>query len=157
MKYDINIKHIKQSVNNLSESLKDFDIPRNRLLEAFAKSLFFKNWNTVQGLVKKPQIIQHLNIEKKYLFEIDAKINREELLKKLKSSFNSAKANIELTNFLEDNGSFHIELNLLKNDKNILTAMFIFAQELKDYRVTRFDYCRVVCEKESFMKMYDKN
>lgn len=157
MKYDINLKNIKQSVNNLSDSLKEFDIPRNRILEAFAKAIFFKNWNTLQGLSQKPQIIQHLKIEKKYLFEIDAKITRDELLEKLKNSFKVAKAHLQLTNFLENNGSFHIELNLIKNDNNILTAMFIFAQELKSYSVTRFDYCRVVCEKESFMKIYEKN
>lgn len=154
MKYDINLKNIKQSVNNLADSLKEYNIPRNQILEAFARSIFFKNWNTLQGIGKKPHIIEHLDIQKRYFFEIDANVSREELLKKLKSSFEKANANLELINLIEDKKSFHMEINVLKSDKNILTAMFLFAEELKSHNVTRFDYCRVVCEKESFMAMY---
>ena len=154
MKYDINLKNIKQSTANLGEYLKEFDIPHNKILEGFSRSLFYKNWNTLQGVSTKPQIIKHLDVEKRYLFEIEATINREKILSILKESFSFTKAQLDLITLLQDGNYFHIALDLRKSDTNILTAMFVFAERLKPYDVTRFDYCRITCEKESFMQMY---
>jgi hypothetical protein len=154
MKYDINLKNIKQSAVNLGEYLKEFNIPHNKILEGFSRSLFYKNWNTLQGVSTKPQIIEHLDVEKRYLFEIEANITREKLSTILKEAFAFSKAQLELITLLQDGNYFHIALDLRKSDTNILTAMFVFAERLKPYDVKKFDYCRIVCEKESFMQMY---
>jgi hypothetical protein len=163
MQYELNLKNIKQSATNLSKFLKDYNIPRNVLLEGMAKIFFFKNWNTLEGLATRPQIIEHINIQKRYLFEIEAQIEESTLLDLLKRSFKEGQAQFNLINFVSEKKDntfnyFHFEIDLMKSDKNILTAMFLMCEKLKNMKVVinKFDYCRVVCEKESFMEYFNE-
>lgn len=162
MQYNLNLKNIKQSATNLGKFLKDYNIPRNVLLEAIAKVFFFKNYNTLEGLATKPHIIEHLPIQKRYLFEIEAEIEKPLMIKLLNESFLEAKGQFNLINLLsekvnEKTNYFHIELDLSKSDQNILTAMFLLCEKIKNMNVdiSKFDYCRVVCEKESFMSYFN--
>jgi hypothetical protein len=154
MKYTINLKNVKQSVAHLNESLKEFNIPHNKMLDSFSKALYYKNWNTLYSLATNPSIISQQEEVKKYLFEIEANITKSQLLTLLKTSFLKANALLSIDNFFQNDCFFHIELNLKKSDTNILTAMFLLADSLKNHDVKKFDYCRIVCEKESFMDFY---
>lgn len=75
MQYTINTKNIKQSVQNVVSFLKEknISIPRNVVLELFAKALFYKNWNTLKGLTDSPKIISHLKDTKRYMIKIECK------------------------------------------------------------------------------------
>ena len=77
MQYTINKKNVKQSIQNLSRFLKEkgYDIPRNIILDAFSKSIFYKNWNTLEAITEKPQIIQYIPEKKVYLIEVDCELN----------------------------------------------------------------------------------
>lgn len=125
-------------------------------MEAVSRTFFYKNWNTLEGVVSSPKVIKSYKVDKKYLFEIDVNISKQKLLAILCESFTEANAHFELNSIIQNNNYFHIELDLRKSDKNILTAMFLVAEKIKPYDVKSFDYCRLVCEKESFMKYFEK-
>lgn len=161
MQYNLNLKNIKQSATHLGTFLKDYNIPRNVLLEAISKVFFFKNWNTLQGIATKPNIIEHLNVQKRYLFEIEAQIEEKQLLSLFKDCFNEGNAQLNIINFLSEKRTdkfnyFHIELDLMKNDRNILTGIFLLCDKFKKMNVgiNKFEYCRVVVEKESLMTYF---
>ena len=153
MFYFITKKNAKQSVQNLAEHLKskNIDIPRSVLLEGFAKAMFFKNWNTLEGLSTKPNIIEHYTNRITYMVEIDCSANKDEMLKLINRCLTDAKCDVQLTNYLYDNNAFHFELSFKRREDNFLTAMFLLAQELKSFQVTRFEQLRVVFEKESLI------
>lgn len=162
MQYNINLKNIKQSATNLGKFLKDYNIPRNVILEAIAKVFFFKNYNTLEAMSTKPNIIEYLNVQKRYLFEIEAQINETQLLNLFKECFTEGKAQFNMLNFLYEKqpnnfNYFHIELDLMKSDRNILTAMFLLCEKFKKMNIgiNKFDYCRVAVENESFMAYFN--
>lgn len=157
MKYDLSLKNIKQSAANLNNFLKEkeYNIPHNIILEAISKVFFFKNWNTLSSLSQNPQQIEYYPIQKKYIFELEASISKEEFLKMFENSFIVAKSQCHIINVLYKEPNIHIELNTT-NNTNILTAMFILCDEMKkrNIQVKRFDFCRIECSKESFMEFF---
>lgn len=157
MFYFISKKNVKQSIQNLAEHLKskNIDVPRNVLLEGFAKALFFKNWNTLEGLSTKPNIIEHYSNRKTYMVEIECSADRDEMLKIVQNCLTNAKCEAQIGNFIYDKNAFHFEFNFKSRTDNFLTAMILLAQELKVYQVKRFDYMRIVFEKESLLKAVD--
>lgn len=157
MLYLISKKNVKQSIQNLADHLKskNIDIPRNVLLEGFAKALFFKNWNTLEGLSTKPNIIEHYPNRTTYMVEIDCLASKEEMLAMVDRCLAKAKCEARLDNFLHNKQSFHFEFSFKSRTDNFLTAMFLIAQELKPYKPTRFERLRVVFEKESLLKAVD--
>lgn len=154
MQYFINKKNIKQSVQNLSSFLKEkgFDIPRNIILEAFSKSLFFKNWNTLEGISSKPSIIEHLPQKKSYMIEVEGKVSREVFLDLVKTSFEEGHCHAVMDTFLHENNCYHVEISFPGKNDNFLTSMFLLASSLKTYQITRFDILRIVFEKESLLE-----
>jgi hypothetical protein len=159
MQYFINKKNIKQSVQNLSNFLKEkgFNIPRNIILEAFSKSLFFKNWNTLEGLSSKPSIIEHLPHKKSYMIEVEGNVPHEFFLSLIKESFEQGNCHVSIDNFLYKNGQYHVEISFPGKNDNFLTSMFYFAASLKPYQITRFDILRIVFEKESLLQAVNLN
>lgn len=153
MQYFINKKNIKQSVQNLSNFLKEknFDIPRNIIFEAFSKALFFKNYNTLEGLSSKPSIIEHLPEKKSYMIEVEANITSEKFLEIFHQSIEHGKCEINIHNFLHENQVYHMEIGFPRTNDNFLIAMFFLASFLKPYQVKRFDLLRIVFEKESLL------
>jgi len=154
MQYFINKKNIKQSVQNLSHFLKEkgFDIPRNIILEAFSKSLFFKNWNTLEGLSSKPSIIEHVPHKRGYMIEVEGKVSHEVFIDLIKKSFEEGNCHVSMDNFLYEDGSYHVEISFPGKNDNFLTAMFLLASSLKPYHITRFDILRIIFEKESLLE-----
>lgn len=120
-------------------------------MDGVSRALFYKNWSKLEGVVSSPRVIKSYKVDKKYLFEIEVNLTQQKLLGILRESFTEANADFELSSIIQDNNYFHIELDLRKNDKNILTAIFLVAEKLKNYDVKTFDYCRLVCEKEIFI------
>ena len=155
MLYSINLKNIKRSAFALADYLKEkgFNLPRHISLEAVARVLLFKNYNTLEALANRPRVLDYYQPEKKYLFEITIDCEKNELLKMLKDSFQKANAILNIQNFLQDKKDFYFELDLTKTDSNILAAIMELTQTLKNssYKITRFEYCRVTCEKSSLM------
>lgn len=153
MQYFINKKNIKQSIQNLSSFLKDkgYEIPRNIILEAFSKSLFFKNWNTLEGLSTKPDLISHMPVKKSYMIEVECSLSKESFIKALTDSFVQGKCHVTIDNFLYEDKKFHVEISFPNKNDNFLTAMFILASSLKPYHVTRFDLLRIIFEKENLL------
>lgn len=153
MQYFINKKNIKQSIQNLSSFLKDkgYEIPRNIILEAFSKSLFFKNWNTLEGLSTKPDLINHIPEKKSYMIEVECSLSKDLFLKALNDSFSQGKCHVNVDNFIYEEKKFHVEISFPHKNDNFLTAMFILASSLKSYQVTRFDLLRIVFEKENLL------
>jgi len=151
MKYDINLKNIKQSASLLGKSLGAYNVPHSAILEAFSHSLYYKNYNTLQGVCTKPQLIEHYKPHKYYLFELEAGIDKATLLRLLREAFIKAKAEFHLSDFIQEKNYYHFKIDLTKSDTNILTAIFLLCDQLKSYHVSDMKYCRVLCEKESFM------
>lgn len=153
MHYTINKKNIKQSIKNLNYFFKEnnFQIPLNILSEAFSKSLFFKNYNTLEGITSKPKVIQSIPEIKNYMIEIDCSLNKNDLLNLIKKSFEDGKCNANIDNFLSEDKSYHLEISFPQNTDNFLTAMFLLASSLKNYNVTRFELLRIVFEKENLL------
>jgi hypothetical protein len=158
MQYDINTKNIKQSASNLSNFFKEknIDIPKSTILEAISKVFFFRNWNTLEGLSTKPQIIQHLKENKSYLIEIECSLTKNDLLSLIKKSFLKANAHFQLDNFIHENNYSHVNINLTKSTDNFLTAMFILCENIKPYDVKKFEFIRIIQEKESMMSYFEK-
>lgn len=156
MQYPININNIKKSATLLTIFLKEkgFTIPRNVALEAVARVLLIKNYNTIEALAKRPRIIEYFQEEKKYFFEITINCNKETLLNLLNESFKKANAKVQIENLLQDKEDFSFEVDLRKDDSNILVAIMLFSQNLQTtaYQVKRFEYCRLSCEKGSLMQ-----
>lgn len=153
MQYFINKKNIKQSIQNLSGFLKEknFDIPRNILLEGFSKALFFKNYNTLEGLSSKPNIIEHLPEKKAYMIEVEASINSEKFLELFDLALQDGKCQATINNFVHENNIYHLEISFPKTTDNFLIAMFYLASYLKPYSVKRFELLRILFEKESLL------
>lgn len=153
MQYFINKKNVKQSIQNLSSFLKEkgFDIPRHLILDAFSKSIFFKNWNTLEGITSKPSIIEHMPEKRAYMIEIEGNIPSEKLLKLVKDSFEEGKCHVVMDNFTTQDNVCHFEFSFPGKSDNFLTAMFLIASSLKPYQITRFDMLRILFEKESLL------
>lgn len=154
MQYFINKKNIKQSVQNLSSFFKEkgFDIPRHLLLDAFSKSIFFKNWNTLEGITSKPTIIAHIPSKKAYMIEIEGRITQQQLLTLIKDSFSDGKCSATIDNFIGEDNNYHLEISFPSTTDNFLTAMFLLASSLKSYHISRFDMLRIIFEKESLLE-----
>lgn len=154
MQYFINKKNIKQSVQNLSHFLKEkgFDIPRNIILEAFSKALFFKNYNTLEGMSSKPTIIEHLPERKSYMIEVEGNVPHTIFMQLIKDSFEEGQCHAVINNVLYDNQTHHVEISFPSKNDNFLTAMFLLASSLKPYHITRFDILRIIFEKESLLE-----
>ena len=159
MNYLINKKNIKQSVQNLSSFFKEkgFDIPRNVLLDAFSKSLFYKNWNTLEGLSTKPDRIKNYPNKRAYMIEIECDLTKENLLTLLKKSFEEGKCNAIIENVLSEKNVHHFEIAFPVNSDNFLTSMFLLVRSLKNdnVKVKRFDLLRIMFEKESLLRAMD--
>lgn len=153
MQYFINKKNIKQSIQNLNHFLieKGYNVPRNILLEGFSKALFFKNWNTLEGLTSKPTIIQHISERKSYMIEVEGEISQEKIIDFIKQSFKEGNCHAVMDNFIGDNNSYHIEISFPGKNDNFLTSMFLLANYLKPYQIKRFELLRIVLEKENLL------
>lgn len=158
MKYLLTLKNIKQSISIFGQCLKEqgYDIPKHVMFESFSKSLFFKNWNTLEGIATSPEQIKHYDVEKKYIFELQANIDKSSLFGLLKDCFKRADALFEFNDFLQSKNHYSFTIDMRKRDKNILTAMFLLCEELKNYQVEKFEFCRIYCEKESFMEYFKR-
>lgn len=154
MQYFINKKNIKQSIQNISSFLKEknFDIPRNIILEAFSKALFFKNYNTLEGITSKPNIIEHFPDKKAYMIEVEANISSEKFLQVFDLALEYGKCQAHINNFVHENYVYHLEISFPKTNDNFLIAMFYLASYLKPYSVKRFDLLRIVIEKENLLE-----
>ena len=159
MQYTINKKNVKQSIQNLSSFLKEkgYDIPRNIILDAFSKSIFYKNWNTLEGITEKPQIIQYIPEKKIYFVELDCELNENDFLNVFKKVFLEAKCQANINNFKSFKNSYHVEITFPDKNDNFLTAMFLLSDNLKLHNVTRFDILRVFVEKENLLPAININ
>jgi hypothetical protein len=167
MRYTISASAVKTSASSVTAYLKQkgFVIPHHVALELVAKALHLKNYNTLQALATSPRVIDSYETEKKYLIEMTCDARKEELLNLLSVSFNQANAQLNLSNFLvaenAENSKFNdylLEIDLLKSDTNILMAMFLLCESFKKEHivVTRFEYVRLACEKESMMSYFNQ-
>lgn len=168
MRYIITAKSVKHSANALTASLKQkgFTITHHVALELVAKVLHIKNYNTLQALATTAHVIESYQPEKKYIFELTCALSREKLLNLLEQSFIKANAQLTLSNFQSQvshnpaqGHDFLIEVDMLKNDQNILTAMFLLCETMKKESIIvhRFEYVRVSCEKASMMAYFNTN
>ena len=159
MQYTINKKNVKQSIQNLSRFLKEkgYDIPRNIILDSFSKSIFFKNWNTLEAITEKPQIIQYIPEKKVYLIEVDCELNENDFLNVLKKVFLEAKCQANINDFKFFKNSYHVEITFPNKNDNFLTAMFLLSDNLKLHNVTRFDILRIFVEKENLLPAININ
>lgn len=159
MNYNINLKNLKQSALNLSNFLKskDIELSHSANLEAISKILFLKNWQTAQAVATNPQTIEHISVCRYYIFEFTVNAPENIIKQYLKESFLEAKCVSQAINFLQKNNDYHIQIDMSKSDSNILTAIFLLCDKLKNssYNVSRFDYCRVVQEKENMMEFFE--
>lgn len=167
MKYIINSKNIKQSIGKLSHYLKEknFNIPHNVMLEAFAKALFLRNWNTLQSIMNKTDSIKEIECQYQYILEITIDMNKPALLKILEQSFIKANAKLNIDKFsllnednIKDNILHHqIIFNMQGNGENFLTALFILCEQLKSIKVPEnIEYCRIKVEKESLLEYFNQ-
>ncbi len=158
MQYVLSKKNIKQSIQNLSSFFKEkgLDIPKNLILEGFSKALFFKNWNTLEGVATKPDQIQYYAEKKLYLIEVECDLDQKSIRGNLTMAFIKCNCYAHIDNEISDNKCHHFEISFPEKTDNFLTAMFLFAESLKIYNVTRFDILRIVKEKESMMAYFDK-
>lgn len=167
MRYTISASAVKTSASSVTAYLKQkgFVIPHHVALELVAKALHLKNYNTLQALATSPRVIDSYETEKKYLIEMTCDARKEELLNLLSISFNQANAQLNLSNFLvaenTENSKYNdylLEIDLLKSDTNILMAMFLLCESFKKEHivVTRFEYVRLACEKESMMAYFNQ-
>lgn len=154
MQYFINRKNIKQSIQNMVSFFeeKGLNIPRHLILEAFSKALFFKNYNTLEGMSSKPTIIEHLPERKNYMIEVEGNVPHTIFMQLIKDSFEEGQCHAVINNVLHDNQTHHIEISFPSKNDNFLTAMFLLASSLKSYHITRFDLLRIVFEKESLLE-----
>lgn len=160
MKYEINRKNIKQSVTTLATFLTQngFKIPRHLILDAFSKTLFFKNWNTLEGMSTDPEQIRYIKKEKRYIFEIEIRnCTKETVLNLFTDSFTEANATFNMVNFLNDGDKYHIELDMIKGANNTITAIIILGKKLKPkYEVIRLDLCRIEVDTEQLIGLVKK-
>lgn len=158
MKYEISKKNIKQSVQNLTNILNKNGIivPRNIALEAIAKVFFMKNWNTLEGVSTDPEKIKYIEKQKLYLIEIDTNCPKEKLLDLLKISFKQGNCLFNMTNFNNHKSLNLIELDLTKNNNNIITALFFFKENIEktSYIINRMDMARLFSEKENLTELF---
>lgn len=153
MQYSITKKNVKQSIKNLSTFFKEkgFNIPQNIFIEGFSKALFFKNWNTLEGMTTNGNVITHLKNKKTYLLEIDINLDKDYVHKELLSSFAEANCEVEVTNFIHNGNSFHFEFSFPKSNNNFLTGMVLFAKRMQPHSPTRFEMVRMTIEKENLI------
>jgi hypothetical protein len=168
MRYTITAKSVKHSANALTAGLKQkgLTISHNVALELVAKVLNLKNYNTLQALATTARVIESYQPEKKYIFELTCNLSREKLFTLLEQSFIKANAQLTLSNFQfqvshnpAQGHDFLMEIDMLKNDQNILMAIFLLCESLKKENIVvhRFEYVRVSCEKESMMAYFTAN
>lgn len=158
MQYFITKKNIKQSIKNLSSFFKEkgFDIPQNMFLEGFSKALFYKNWNTLEGITNNGDIIKHFKNRKTYMLELEVNLDKEYIKKCLLDSFLEAGCELELISFIQNGESFHFEFEFPKSSNNFLTGMIIFTGKIKKHKPKRLEMLRINIEKENlidFMKI----
>lgn len=158
MKYETTKQNIKNSAKNLSNYLLEqgVSLPNNKILEAIAKVFFMKNWNTLEGAITNPERTKNIETKKTYIIETDVDCSKENLLKLFRESFQEGKCVFNLVEH-QERGSIHlIELDLTKNNNNIITALFILGEKFKKskYTVKRMDLVRMFTEKESLTPLF---
>lgn len=153
MQYLLNKRNIKQSLQNLSTQLKEkgYNIPRHILLDALARVLFFKNYNTLDGRISSPHVIEYIPNTRFYMLEIESDISKETLLTYIYHSLQEAKCQARVDNVIFEQGCMHVELHFDHNSNNFLTAMIHLATHCKPHKITRLDFLRVVVERESVL------
>lgn len=124
-------------------------MPKNVALEALAKSLFFKNWNTLEGLANSTDIIAHVRPEKYYAIEIECSATKKEIQAEIADAFTKAQVNPAVEDFRMNGNRFYFVIDLLKSDKNVLLAIVFLQQNLKNYSLKSFNLLRVIFEKEN--------
>lgn len=158
MKYETTKQNIKNSAKNLSNYLLEqgVSLPNNKILEAIAKVFFMKNWNTLEGVLTNPEKAKDIVNKKTYYIETDVNCSKDVLLKMFKESFAEGKCLFNLVDY-QNRGDIHlIELDLTKNNDNIITALFMLGEKFKKskYTVKRMDLIRQFIEKESLTPLF---
>lgn len=158
MKYETTKQNIKASAKNLSNYLLEqgVSLPNNKILEALAKVFFMKNWNTLEGSITNPEKVKNIETNKTYLIETDVDCSKDTLLKLFREAFQEGKCVFNMVNY-QERGSIHlIELDLTKNNNNIITALIILGEKFKKskYTVKRMDLVRLFTEKESLTPFF---
>lgn len=77
--YKPTLQKVKQSVQRMEEHLRftGHNVPHSTLLHAFAKALFFRNWNTMQAALAEPEVFDPKSI---YTLRIGSDQNRAKVL-----------------------------------------------------------------------------
>jgi hypothetical protein len=158
MKYETTKQNIKASAKNLSNYLLEqgVSLPNNKILEALSKVFFMKNWNTLEGSITNPEVSKNIINKKTYLIETDVDCSKETLLKLFREAFAEGKCLFNLVDY-QERGNIHlIELDLTKNNDNIITALFVLGEKFKKskYTVKRMDLVRMFTEKESLTALF---
>lgn len=158
MKYEATKQNIKSSAKNLSKYLMEqgISLPQNKILEAIAKVFFMKNWNTLEGSITNPEIVNHIENKKTYLIETEVNCKKEILLQLFRDSFKEGRCQFNLVDYKERGNVHLIELDLTSNNDNIITALFILGEKFKTstYIVKRMDLVRLFVEKESLTPLF---
>lgn len=131
---NLSIKIAKQSASNLSNYLKDagYNMPRNIILEAISKVFFFKNWNTMEGIISSPVRDDFEKTKKKTLF-IKINKDKEYLLKTFRYCAQKANCDFEITDVKQNGSEFKIEFDFLKKgSNNFLTLIMILGPKMKE-------------------------
>lgn len=158
MQYNITTKNVKQSVTNLSNyfKTKGYKIPHSAVIEGFAKSLFFRNYNTLEAISESVEIIEHIKPESRYLVELDVDIDNKTLKSLIEKSFEEGYTVIKINSVKSDGNKHHIELQSTIVMNNLMSGLVYLCENLKQngYIPTRMDYCMISVSKESFMRYF---
>jgi hypothetical protein len=158
MQYNITTKNVKQSVANLSNYFKDkgYKIPHSAVIEGFAKSLFFRNWNTLEAISDTVEIIEHIKPASTYLVEFDLQIDNKTLREIVEKSFSEGYTVINIKSLRSDGNQHHMELHSEIFMNNLMSGLAFLCQNLKEkgYVPTRMDYCMISISKESYMSYF---
>lgn len=159
MNYELNKKNIKQSVKNLSLFLNQegIFIERHKLLEGVSKLFFMKNWQTLEGVVTNPEQIKYIKNNKKYLIQIEIDCSKDKLMDLFKHAFKESKCQFNVVNYQNRNSIHLIELDLSNNNDNLITALFVFSNKIKEtnYIVKKMEMARIFTEKEDLTELFN--
>lgn len=139
---NLSLKIAKQSASNLSSFLKEsgYNIPKSVIFEGIAKVFFFKNWNTMEGVLSDPTKDDFEKVKTKVLF-IKINKSKESLLQVIKESSLKAKCNFEIVDVKQKDNEFRIEFDFRKKGSdNYITLLMVLSETLKQDR-SKIDHC----------------
>lgn len=158
MNFNLNLKNVKQSAANLSAFFKSsgYVVPKSVILEGIAKVFFFKNWNTLEGTITNPVKSNYKQSNMRVIF-IEINKDKDYLISLLKKASIESKCNFVISDILEKDGVFKIELDFGNTGtNNFITMWLLIAKEFKkdsSLIIKDFYFWRIESKKEDLLEI----